>query len=214
MENPPLEPGIRVLILGDSISIGYTEEVRRLLEGRAFVVRPMQPNGKRPENCQGTDHGLRRIDDWLAMEEGDWDIIHFNFGLHDLKRVDPETGKNSNQPNDPHQSGPEDYRRQLSEILAKLQATGARLIFATTTPVPEGDLRPYRAPKDAVIYNQIAVQLMVQSGVAVNDLHAFAMARLAEIQQPENVHFSREGSRALAREVVAAIELVAGWSDR
>ncbi len=208
---PELEPPIRVLILGDSISIGYTGMVREGLGERASVVRPMAASGKRPENCQGTNHGVQRIDAWLKLEGGGWDVIHFNFGLHDLKRVDPATGKNSNDPTDPHQAGPERYERQLRSIVAKLRASGARLVFATTTPVPEGEMRPYRGMEDAPRYNAIARRVMEEHGIAVNDLHAFALPRLAEIQQPANVHFTKEGSAALAAQVVAAIESAAGW---
>jgi acyl-CoA thioesterase-1 len=207
---PALEEPIHVLILGDSISMGYTNEVRRLLGERAVVVRPTRADNGKPENCAGTNNGVVQLDRWLAQDGGDWDVIHFNFGLHDLKRVNADTGKNSNDPSDPQQAPPDRYEVQLRDIVARLQATGARLVFATTTPVPEGDLRPYRAPEDAVQYNEIAVRVMSEAGVPINDLHAFALSRLAEIQQPENVHFSKEGSAVLATAVVAAILEVAG----
>jgi acyl-CoA thioesterase-1 len=208
---PPLEEPFRVLLLGDSISMGYHDEVVRLLGERAVVRRPVNSNGGKA-NCAGTNNGVERLDDWLAMDGGRWDVIHFNFGLHDLKRVHTETGKNSNDPADPHQAPPERYEAQLRDITARLQATGARLVFATTTPVPEGDLRPWRAPQDAVDYNATARRVMEDAGVPVNDLYAFALPRLAEIQQPENVHFTKDGSRALAAEVVRAILEVAGHS--
>ncbi len=96
------------------------------------------------------------------------------------------------------------------QILDTLEATGARLVYATTTPVPEGDLRPYREPEDAVLYNNIAREVMVEAGIPIDDLYAFALPRLGEIQQPENVHFTNAGSELLAQEVVAAIRAVAG----
>ena len=83
-------------------------------------------------------------------------------------------------------------------------------MFATTTPVPEGDLRPWRAPEDAVQYNAIARRVMDEAGVPIDDLHAFCLPRLAEIQQPENVHFTKDGSRMLAVEVVTAILAACG----
>ena len=205
-----LEEPIHVLILGDSISIGYTQHVRRMLGEQAVVVRPTASDGERPENCAGTNHGITGIERWLALDGGDWDVIHFNFGLHDLKRVDAETGKNSDDPSDPHQAPPERYRDQLRQILDTLEATGSRLVYATTTPVPEGDLRPYREPEDAVLYNNIAREVMVEAGIPIDDLYAFALPRLGEIQQPENVHFTNAGSELLAQEVVAAIRAVAG----
>lgn len=72
---------LHVLILGDSISMGYTPHVRSLLAGHAEVVRP-------EENCGPTSHGLERIEAWLG--DDDWDVIHFNFGLHDMKYVDDQ----------------------------------------------------------------------------------------------------------------------------
>lgn len=74
-----------VLILGDSISIGYTLGVRALLEGKANVFRPINAAGTGAENCSGTTKGVTAIDRWLGDRK--WDVIHFNFGLHDLKRV-------------------------------------------------------------------------------------------------------------------------------
>ncbi len=84
----PLEAPVRVLLLGDSISIGYTQAVRELLGGNYVVVRPTHAKGG-AENCAGTNKGVEQIDRWLALEGGAWDVIHFNIGLHDLKRVDP-----------------------------------------------------------------------------------------------------------------------------
>lgn len=203
-----IEPPVRVLILGDSISIGYTQPVRELLGEEYVVVRPTQSAGG-AENCAGTNKGIESIDRWIALEGGDWDVIHFNFGLHDLKRVHPETGKNSTDPNDPYQADPERYRAQLGAITERLEATGARLIFATTTPVPEG-VRPYRAPSDPLTYNAVALEVLDGREVAINDLFTFANARLAEIQKERDVHFSRAGSEALAEQVARAIRARAG----
>ena len=75
-------PGLpRVLIIGDSISIGYTLPVRAQLRGRANVHRPK-------DNCGSTLVGLERLDAWLG--NGKWDVIHFNFGLHDMSYVDAQ----------------------------------------------------------------------------------------------------------------------------
>ena len=194
----------RVLILGDSISIGYTREVGKVLTKEANVFRPTRNNGKNAENCQGTNHGVRRIDAWIAAHGGKWDVIHFNFGLHDLKRVKADTGKNSNDPNDPYQAAPELYRKQLTEIVTKLEKTGAKLIFATTTPVPQG-VRPYRATDDPKIYNQIARAIMGDHKIPVNDLFAFAEPRLDELQKNADVHFKPKGSKALARQVARSV---------
>ncbi len=73
-------PGLpRVLLIGDSISIGYTVPTRAALKGKANVHRI-------PTNGGPTIRGVEQIDKWLG--DGEWDVIHFNWGLHDLKYID------------------------------------------------------------------------------------------------------------------------------
>jgi acyl-CoA thioesterase-1 len=192
----------RILLLGDSISMGYHQFVVAALEGEAIVVRPK-------ENCAGTTKGIQKIDQWLQIDGGGFDVIHFNFGLHDLKRVKSDTGRNSNDPADPRQADLPTYERNLRTIVEKLEATGATLIFATTTPVPPG-VRPHRDPEDAERYNAAAKRIMAEHGIAIDDLYAFASMRLAEIQKPADVHFSKEGSRQLAGEVTRHLRKALG----
>lgn len=201
---PPAAGKPRVLILGDSISIAYTPIVREMMKEEATIIRPML-DAKRPENCDGTKTGVKELARWLKLEGGGWDVIHFNFGLHDLKRVDAQTGKATNNPQDPRQSEPEAYEKQLRQIVAELKKSGASLIFATTTPVPPGGVRPHRDTTDPDRYNQIALKIMKENGVAINDLYALAQPRLKEIQQPVNVHFNKAGSKLLAEQVVKSI---------
>lgn len=206
-----LDAPIRVLLLGDSISLGYTPSVIDGLAREAEVLRPLNPNGRGYQNCQGTNNGVARIEGWLEALGADFDVVHFNFGLHDLKRVDPQTGKNSSDPTHPHQADPERYGRQLREITERLRATGARLIFASTTPVPPDPNGPHREPQDAIEYNAIAREVMGELDVPINDLYTFALERLEAIQKPNDVHFTTEGSAVLGAEVVRAIRARAGW---
>jgi len=187
----------RVLILGDSISMGYTPIVKRLLRDDTWVMRPN-------ENCAGTTKGIANVDRWLQIEGGRFDLIWFNFGLHDLKRVKPD-GKNSNDANDGRQAEPDAYERQLREIVGKLKATGSELVFATTTPIPKGGVRPHRDVADAQRYNDIARAIMKEHGIDVVDLYAFALQRQARIQPRVDVHFTREGSKLLGEHVAENI---------
>jgi acyl-CoA thioesterase-1 len=180
-------PGLpRVLLIGDSISMGYTLPVRQLLHGRANLHRI-------GENAGPTSNGVRNVNAWLGTLE--WHVIHFNFGLHDIKIMDG--GK--------HQVGIEQYEKNLRAIAARLQQTGARLIFATTTPVPEGKVSPPRNPADVAAYNAAALRVMKHLGIEINDLYSLALPRLKEIQQPVNVHFTPAGSEALAAPVAEKI---------
>jgi arylsulfatase A len=195
----------RVLILGDSISIGYLPHLRAILGESCETYRPIDTKG-RPENCQGTTYGVEHLERWLAHAGGGWDVIHFNFGLHDVKRVNPETGAPSPDPGHARQADPEVYEAQFRRIVARLAETGAELICATTTPVPEGGVRPHRDVEDAARYNAIARRVAAEYGIAIDDLYAFAAPRLAELQKPVDVHFTKEGSQALAAEVARHIQ--------
>lgn len=195
----------RVLLLGDSISIGYTPFVQQLLADKALVLRPMKND--KPENCSGTTAGVQHIDRWLQIDGGKWDVIHFNWGLHDLKhmlRDDPT--KTSDQASDPPQATVEVYEKQLREIVGKLQATGAKLIFATTTYVPEGPHKVYRSNEDVERYNAAALKIMKEKNIAVDDLYTATKENYKTWQLPVNVHFRPEGSKALAELVVKAVE--------
>ena len=176
----------RVLIIGDSISIGYTPETRKLLKGKANVHRI-------PENGGPTDTGTAMIKKWLGA--GKWAVIHFNWGLLDIKLG---TGK--------HQVPIDQYEKNLRELVKTMKATNAKLIWASTTPVPAGKTSPPRKNDDVIAYNKVAKSIMDENGVAINDLYAFALPQLEKIQRPVNVHFTDAGSQALATRVAAAIE--------
>ena len=176
----------RVLLIGDSISIGYTVPTRKLLAGKANVHRI-------PTNGGPTTRGLENLDAWLG--KGGWDVIHFNWGLHDLKYMEDE------EPQVPLS----EYEQNLAKLVLKLKETGARLIWAATTPVPQGELTARRRPADVVAYNAVAKKIMEAHAVAIDDLYAFALPRLAEIQRPANVHFTDEGSEVLAKQVAESI---------
>ncbi|MCS6852724.1 MAG: SGNH/GDSL hydrolase family protein [Gemmataceae bacterium] len=176
----------RVLLIGDSISIGYTLPVRKLLAGQANVHRI-------PENGGPTTRGLANIDAWLG--NGKWDVIHFNWGLHDLRL---ENGK--------PQVSIEEYEKNLRQLVQRMKKTGATLIWASTTPAPDASLNPPRRNDDIVAYNAVAKKVMEEEGVRINDLYAFALPRLKEIQRPANVHFTDKGSEVLAEQVARSIQ--------
>jgi acyl-CoA thioesterase-1 len=180
-------------LIGDSISIAYTLHVRGLLAEVADVHRP-------PENCESTLLGLKKLDQWLGSRK--WDVIHFNWGLHDLKVISPEKhGKPSSRV--VYAVAIEDYEKNLQALVRRLQKTGARLVWATTTPFPGGARN--RLKGDEAAYNAVARKIMAERGIQIDDLHTFALQRLQEIQLSANVHFTPEGSLSLARQVAARI---------
>src|SRR5262245_54657148 len=164
----------RVLLIGDSISIGYTMPTRQKLQGKANVHRI-------PENGGPTTNGVAKIDKWLGS--GKWDVIHFNWGLHDIKL--DAAGK--------HQVPIDQYEKNLRELVKRLKATGAKLIWASTTPVPNAKVSPVRKDSDVVACNAVARKIMEENGVTIDDLYGFALPRLEKIQRPANVHFTADG---------------------
>ena len=195
----PNEDLPQVLIIGDSISLGYTPVLQGMLDGQVDINRPLNDGGGWI-NCEGTKRGVQMIDEWLAS--GDFDLIHFNFGLHDLKHVHPETGRNSTDPAHPQQSDIAEYEANLKVIVRKLKASGAKLIFATTTPYPDKPGGPLRRADQPAKYNRVAVKIMEENGIPINDLHAFVLPRMEELLLPSNVHFRPPANLKLA-EIVA-----------
>jgi hypothetical protein len=208
----------RVLLIGDSISMGYTRSVRARLKGVANVHRP-------PVNCGDTARGLSNLDTWLG--EGRWSVIHFNFGLHDLKYTDDQGALVETELGQ-QAAPPEVYRRRLREVTQRLKATGAKVIFATTTPVPPGTVG--RVAGDEKAYNAVALDVMKELSVPINDLCAHVVDRQREVpprplsekptgqqrvaprpdefQLPFDVHFTAGGYDQLADQVATCIKNV------
>ena len=194
----------RILLIGDSISIGYTPPVRSALQARAEVVHA-------PGNNESTARGLERLDAWLGTNR--WDVIHFNWGLHDMKYIDA-SGKMTDVSAGRQWVPVETYEENLRTLVERLKKTGARLIWCATTPVPEG--AKGRVPGNEVAYNAAALRVMQAAGVPVNDLCAFVGTpenRLAMGGKPRDVHYTEAGSQALAGEVVKAIEAALAKPD-
>lgn len=171
----------RVLLIGDSVSRGYTQAVRRELAGKVNVHRA-------PANCGPTASGLKNLDAWLGDPSKKWDAIHFNFGIHNRA------------------TAPEVYEKDLEELIARLKATGAKLMWATTTPIPP-DTKDGEAATAAIVEkNKIAAAVMKKNGVIIDDLYAWISPDLAKFQNPKDVHFSASGYDRLAQRVARVIE--------
>jgi hypothetical protein len=196
--NPALAPvqdvaGLpRVLLIGDTVSVGYTLPARELLEGKANVHRI-------PANGGSSQLGAEQIFEWLGA--GKWDVIHFNFGAYDLL-LDKDGAV---------EVPPDRYEANLRMIVAKLRihSPGARLVFATTTPIPQEQKKEIRfqfSTKGAENYGAIALKVMKETGVRVNDLDALVKPRLAELQIPGTIHFKPAGNELIAQQVAREIE--------
>jgi lysophospholipase L1-like esterase len=168
----------RVLLIGDSVSRGYTQAARKALAGKANVHRA-------PANCGPTASGLKNMEVWLG--DGKWDVIHFNFGIHD--RNTPIA----------------DYTKRLEQLIERMKKTGAKLVWASTTPIPD-DVPKKQTAASIVERNQVASTLMKKHGVAMDDLFTAITPHLAKMQIPKDFHFNASGYDFLGGTVAGAIE--------
>jgi len=187
----------KVLIIGDSISMGYTPVVQKKLDGIAEVTHP-------GENCQHTGFGMLNVKRWVGTNK--WDVIHFNFGIWDthLLReggalVSDESGSLAGMK---VRYSPEKYRENLTKIVEELEKTGAKLIWASTTPVlTRKGKRLDAIPKN----NVIAAEVMKAHKIPVNDLYSLVLPHAKEWQS-DDCHFNVTGNVPLSQQVADSIQ--------
>ena len=187
-----------VLLIGDSIRVGYQDQVAALLDGHATVRSDNVAAGN-------TDYFLEHLDEWLERHRPH--VVHANAGLHDIRR-----SLASGELLVP----PERYRSNLTNLAQQVAAAGARLILATTTPVDEekhtkchleiGDF--LRRADEVASYNDMLRVVAANAGAPVDDLHAVAVDGGGAIQTEDGCHFTDEGCRLLADAVAAAVRAV------
>lgn len=169
----------RVLIIGDSISRSYTASVRRRLKGKANVHRA-------PANCSRTENFFKNGEVWLNQNESNqWDIVTFNFGIHDAAKPS------------------EQYAENLKKIIARLKETGAKILWVRTTP--------WRKPEDqgtdlSVKVNTVADAIAKEEGFEIIDINTPVLGREAELHMKDGVHFNDAGTELLGEIVANALQ--------
>ncbi len=184
----------RVVLVGDSIRMGYAPSVTQLLSGTAAVVSP-EPNGGDSANL------LRNLGEWVISQNPD--IVHFNAGLHDLK-LSRQTRR--------HQVPIDQYESNLRQIVERIRReTSATLIFASTTPILD-DRHALRGAdfdrfeRDVPQYNTVAIKVMKELGVPVNDLHWIVDKEgAADLLARDGTHYTAEGYETLGRAVADCV---------
>jgi len=192
----------RVLVIGDSISMNYHEAAKKELAGIA--------NYHRIEgNAFTSAHGVNNAELWLGnfQEKGlHWDVIQFNHGLHDIRQTYDAKTESWGEP----QVSIEDYQTNLERLIAILRRTGAKLIWASTTPVQRDILGQYARRKDAAAeYNAAALEVMKRHpDILINDLHGMISSSSVfdAWRETSDVHFYKpEEQKALGEAVAQAV---------
>ena len=190
----------RVLVIGDSISMNYHDAAKAALKGVA--------NYHRIEgNAFSVIHGVNNSELWLGEYEDEgfgWDVIQFNHGLHDLKQAyDKETDVFGE-----YAVPLKSYQENLENLIGNLRKTGAKLVWCSTTPVPNHNKGTYaRRQGAAKEFNDAALEVMQRHpDILVTDLHG--MIGGSEVfdawRQQNDVHFYKEEEKKAIGEAVAA----------
>ena len=178
----------KIVLLGDSIRlIGYGTKVPEML-GDGYTV--FQPE----DNCRWAKYTERMLFDYNENIK-DADVIHWNNGLWDV----------CNRFGDGAFSSKEEYVTNMLRIAKILMRTTKNLIFATTTPVHEGQ----KTIKNEVIdeYNSAVVEALKGIGVKINDLNAFVRPNLFDyVREDDKMHLTEKGIDACAKEIAECIK--------
>ena len=218
-----------VFIVGDSISLGYTPVVQKLMKDKANVTRP-------PTNCGSSYHYImptKKTGDKMPMETwvGDkhYNVIVVNFGIWDnhynagpkngvslwsikgaIKKL--QTAGKATTPEylslDAHarhkiRTPINEYEANLRKILPYLKEHADKVLFCLTTPVPEW--LACDGFGRVRVYNEMAEAVCAELGVGVIDLYTVAEQNYDKYSH-DGVHFQAAGYKLLAEEVVKGIE--------
>ena len=189
----------RVLLLGDSIRMGYDEYVKEMLDGEFEVVYDDLDNGR-----------FAAYTLWQANQffknQGHFDVVHWNNGYWDMNEEWPMT--DAIHPVD-------EYVHFLGRILAEIRKNGALPIFATTLPILPKELGLEIASEKGAVsnyknewvvrYNDAAVRFMNSEGVQVNDLYSLCVKDKYFYKCPDLLHLTETGYRRCAAQVAEAI---------
>ncbi len=188
----------KVILLGDSIKAWYSKRVRELLEDKCEVIYAEGDNGR------FTYYSLMQLS-LLLKQHGKVDLVHFNNGYWDMD-VMPFLNRTL--------FSTEEYKHGLKRIIELSRAAGAKLIFATTTPLPAdnnaedntGTGASFVLEQERVkVFNDAALELMKEENIPVNDLYAVCKQDKNYYKCEDNLHHTPEGNEILAQHVAAAI---------
>ena len=199
---PPSTTQPNVLIIGDSVSIGYTSLAKPSVPDLLSPVALAQhaPWDVSDGGAGNTATGVACLDRWLVTQKQEpvrWDLITFNFGLHDLDNASAAEAL---------------YESQLQNITARLLETRAKLLYITTTP-----FMPKRVLGDTVVedLNRIARGIMAVRNVPVLDLYALVVDHCGPVpwtdcdwcrMHPCSYHYDLTGMNAQAAMIAGAIQ--------
>lgn len=184
----------KIVLIGDSIRVGYDKYVKQVLEGEAEVLFS-------PDSGRFAQYVLRAVSDW-KKEEGwgdDIDLVHWNAGLWDVLRLfgdDPLTP-------------PEMYSDMIRRIDKRLRFLfpHAKMVFATSTKVREERYGKNftRYNREIEQYNEIACAALRDTDTVINDLYAFTATLPVSFYSDMTHLYTPEGTAAMTNQVLSVV---------
>ena len=172
-----------MLVIGDSISLGFTPFLRTALVDRFDVERP-------EENCRNSFYCKKNIRAWT--KGGQWDIAIFNAGLHDITKT-PYTPLKT-------------YIENILTIADQLKSVSKQVLFVETTCIPNIESRYAKfVPK----YNYFVNNSFNKNGIKVIKMYDISL-NIPETGRisPTNLHYTDLGSAHLASNILEQLGLV------
>lgn len=173
----------RVLLIGNSITRAYYPEVEALLKDKAYA-------GRMTTSKSLGDPGLL-AEIALVLSYDRFDVVHFNNGLHGWGYTEEEYG--------------ESFPELIKTI--KKHAPGAKLIWASTSPIRTGEGMTGFDPRTerVKVRNQIALEAVKGQDILVNDLFQLVIDHPEYYAGGDGTHLVPAGVAAMAGQVADVI---------
>ena len=158
----------RVLLIGDSITLGYQEKVRQKLKGVCYV------------DFISTSYAIdTKIYNTLISgfaTDSDYSLIHFNHGLHG-QHISKRT-----------------YKSKMKKLLLKI-AADAKIVLATSTVVYcEGNTRLDKVwTKRLKERNDSVNELASELYYGIDDLYSASVSMSKDKRSLDGIHYTEEG---------------------
>ncbi len=170
----------RVLLIGDSITYGYQEQVRELLKGVCFV------------DYVSTSYSIDQpIYNSLIKNfffDSKYDVLHFNHGLH---------GKFMNV---------RTYKSRIKKLLTKLGCKNT-IIASSTVCYLKGNKKIDKSWQKIIDKRNFALkEISKEFGYTFNDLYQVSLTVPIEERTPEGVHYTNKGYGYFAYQVAQKIK--------
>ena len=175
----------KIVLIGDSIRMGYDKYVKEALADAAEVYYP-------EENCRFAEYTLRFAHEWKSR--GKWpddiDLVHWNVGLWDVCEIFGD------EPLTPI----EFYKNLIKRIDKRLRLIfpDAKMVFALSTAVVEEKYGPSFKRHNAVIeaYNRAAIEALADTDTVIDDLYSVT-ADCPDECKSDMTHFNTPKGAAL-----------------